>query len=62
MSETEHDKEYALSLAPVGARCRVEGFADWRATEYGWQNEETGQLVSNGYLADLLNESERIGL
>ena len=58
MSDQERGKEFALSLAPAGAWCAVEGFEDWRRAEYGWQHRETKQLVSNGYLADLLNESE----
>lgn len=47
----------ALSLAPMGARCMAEGFTDFRATPYGWQQAETGWLVSTGLLSEMIAES-----
>jgi hypothetical protein len=47
----------ALAEARPGATCSVAGFEMWKAAEFGWQNADTGQLVSSGYLAAILHEA-----
>jgi hypothetical protein len=47
-----------LAWADAGRRCKVPGFEDWRATPFnGWQQDETGWMVSHDFLANMMIDS-----
>lgn len=47
-----------LGWAEPGNRCKVPGFTDWVCNEFnGWRQDESGWMVSHGYLAVLIIDS-----
>jgi hypothetical protein len=47
-----------LAWAKPGARCKVPGFEDWKATPFnGWVQDESGWMVTHGLLAEMMVDS-----
>ncbi|BDZ52717.1 hypothetical protein GCM10025867_49580 (plasmid) [Frondihabitans sucicola] len=53
--------QQALSNAPFGASCMIDGFTDWSNSRYGWRHEVTGATVDATILADLIEAAVRDG-
>lgn len=50
---------FAMSLAPIGARCMEPGFESWWREDEGWENRESGVFLDSTELAARVEESRR---